>query len=193
MDGEDDAELGPGDELVIAGSMTGDGSLHESPFGEQRLFDDGERVLQSNEFFVSTYEESRPEDAEGLQPEELEDWLQERGEWVHVTEVVDLEMIETPEAFIMNLREGFESAVSEEDAEGEVDTVNGENVWVYEIENATFMVAAEEDDPYLVGYEAAEVSVSFEDWDETDDAEEPDEDVIIEFSELEEAVMEATG
>ncbi|GAB3842913.1 hypothetical protein [Nesterenkonia populi] len=190
---DEDGEDLEGEELTIAGDMEGDGAVRAFSHGEQRIFDDGERVLESNEFFVATYEESRPEDAEGLQPEELEEWLDERGDWVHVTEAVDLEMIETPGEFITNLREGFESAVSESDAEGEADTVEGENVWIYEIENAVFAVAADEDEPHLVSYQAQEFDVSFEDWDETDEVEEPDEDTVIEFAELEEAVMEASN
>lgn len=190
---EDPEEHEAGEQLVMAGDMEGDGSVREFDYGQQLIFDDGERVLESNEFFVATYAQSRPDDAGGMQPEELEEWLEDHGEWVHVTEVVDLEMVETPGEFITNLREGFESAVSSTDVEGEVDTIDGENVWVYEIERATIVVAADEDEPYLVGYETPEVEVTFEDWDEAEEVEEPDEDTIIEFAELEEAVMDASN
>lgn len=189
-EGSEDSEEAAGTiQLGISGDMEGDGyayTINES-LGDFRVFLD--QSLQSIDSVIEEYEEVQGEE-QGPSPEELREQLEPEGEWVDITSLAPA--LETPREFIENFRSSMLSSagvedLSEWDAETETDTHEGQDVWVYSSENdgatVEFVVLADEDEPLLMQVnseaEGQETVVTFSDWNEVDEVERPEGDVII--------------
>ncbi|WP_022871970.1 hypothetical protein [Nesterenkonia alba] len=178
-------------EITIAGDVEGDGFLYGLPTGDFLVFDDA--IYQSVEDFVETYESSAPEGAElEIDPDQLRSALAAEGEWVEVTTDY-ADHVQSPAEFIEYLRQSFGDDLGEDAPAGELDTRDGENVWVYGQEDedisAEIVVHADESEPLLHSLSGAQgdetVEVTFTDWDETDEPERPDDEEIIDEAEFE--------
>lgn len=190
-DTEDEAE---DVQLTIAGDLNGEGSTYtQEGGGEYLVFDEGEQYLQTVDTFVSDYQadaEAQGVTAE-IAPEDLRDALSAEGDWIEVTPT-HAERVETPAQFLENFRNGYGfisggSEIGDLSAEGEVETRDGENVWVYAEGGYELVVLADESEPLLmaIAVEDGGVQVDFSDWNETDAPERPEDDTIIFADELE--------
>lgn len=196
-DSEGEAEML---DITVAGDLQGGGSVYQiGDVFDYVIFDDD--VYQSVDSVVAEYEFTQPEDAETPESEEVRDAFETEGSWANWGEA-GRDYVETPEEFIRNFEEGFlESSgmdsLSEAQLTGEVDTQDGENVWVYSHEEGEdfleVVVLADENEPLLVGLnydiEGNQVSIDFQDWNETDEPEEPEDEEVIEPEDAEEIVQ----
>ncbi|NDK31091.1 hypothetical protein [Nesterenkonia haasae] len=208
---EDDEEASEGEaeevaeeeetlQVVVAGDMTGDGSVWQlEDLVDYLLYDGGDSIYQTVDSFIEEYREFQPDEAAGPDPEDLREALEPEGSWVDVTTTLGGQ-IETPQQYVENFRTemlasaGMDS-LAESGITGETDTRDGEDVWVYreemEDEFIEFVITADEDEPLLseisMDSEGAEISISFTEWNESDDVaeDEPAEDEIITEDELE--------
>lgn len=176
-------------QIVLSGNMDGDGysyTINET-LGDYLIFSD--QAFQTVDSVIEEYAQAQVED-QGPSPEELRAEVETEGEWVDITSLA--EQLETPSLFIENFRTSMLSSagvedLSEWDLEPELDTRDGEDVWVYSEETAEstiqFVVKADEAEPLLMEVhseaEGQETLVTFSDWNEVEEPERPAEDVVI--------------
>lgn len=196
-DSEDEAEML---DIAVAGDLEGDGSVYQiGDVFDYVIFDDD--VYQSVDSIVAEYELTQPEDAETPESEEVRDAFESEGSWANWGEA-GREYVETPEEFIRNFEEGFletsgMDSLADAELSAEVDTQDGENVWVYSHEEGEdffeLVVLADDSEPLLVGLnydiEGNQLSLDFQDWNETDEPDEPEDDEVIEQEDAEEIVQ----
>lgn len=196
-DSEDQAEML---DITVAGELQGEGSVYQiGDVFDYVIFDDD--VYQSVDSIVAEYELTQPEDAETPESEEVREAFEPEGSWANWGEA-GREYVETPEEFIRNFEEGFletsgMDSLADAELTGEVDTQDGENVWVYSYEEGDdfleLVVLADDNEPLLVGLnydmDGNQLSIDFQDWNETDEPEEPEDDEVIEPEDAEEIVQ----
>ncbi|GAA1825498.1 hypothetical protein [Nesterenkonia flava] len=181
--------------VTLSGDMGGDGYSHTTEgLGEYLGF--GDTIYQSVDSIVQEYEAQMPEGSDAPSGEELREALEAEGEWADISSLAS--QLETPEDFINNFREGFAEGsggteISEVPFEGAVDTVDGENVWVYTAEtngsSLEIVVLADEGEPLLqqiiiLDENEDETRVDFSEYNEAEEPEEPEDDVVIPEEEL---------
>lgn len=196
-DSEDQSEML---DIAVAGDLEGDGSVYQiGDVFDYVIFDDD--VYQSVDSIVAEYELAQPEEAETPESEEVRDAFEPEGSWANWGEA-GREYVETPEEFIRNFEEGFletsgMDSLADAELSAEVDTQDGENVWVYSHEEGEdffeLVVLADDSEPLLVGLnydiEGNQLSLDFQDWNETDEPDEPEDDEVIEQEDAEEIVQ----
>lgn len=176
-------------QIELSGNMDGDGysyTINET-LGDYLIFSD--QAFQTVDSVIEEYAQAQVED-QGPSPEELRREVETEGEWVDITSLAA--QLETPSLFIENFRTSMLSSagiedLSEWDLEPELDTRDGEDVWVYSEETADatiqFVVKADEAEPLLMEVhsetEGQETLVTFSDWNEVEEPERPEEDVVI--------------
>jgi len=176
-------------QIELSGNMDGDGysyTINET-LGDYLIFSD--QAFQTVDSVIEEYAQAQVED-QGPSPEELRREVETEGEWVDITSLAA--QLETPSLFIENFRTSMLSSagiedLSEWDLEPELDTRDGEDVWVYSEETADatiqFVVKAHEAEPLLMEVhsetEGQETLVTFSDWNEVEEPERPEEDVVI--------------
>lgn len=187
-------------QVVVAGDMTGDGSVWQlDDLVDYLLYDEGEAIYQTVESFIEEYREFQPDEAAGPDADQLREELESQGSWVDVTTTLSGQ-IETPQQYVENFRTemlasaGMES-LAETGISGETDSRDGEDVWVYREEMGDefieFVIMADEDEPLLseisMDSEGVEISITFNDWNESEDTaeDEPEDDDVIDEEELE--------
>ncbi|TLP76910.1 hypothetical protein FEF27_06620 [Nesterenkonia sphaerica] len=187
-------------QVVVAGEMTGDGSVWQmEDLVDYLLYDGGDTIYQTVESFIEEYREFQPEEGAGPDPEELRAELEAEGSWVDVTSTL-AGQIETPQEYVETFREemlasaGMDS-LAETGISGQAETRDGEDVWVYredvDDEFVEFVIIADEEEPLLseisMDSDGVEISISFTDWNESEDIaeDEPAEDDVIAEDELE--------
>lgn len=202
---EDDADADEEEmlEVTVAGDLEGEGSIYRiGDVLDYVIF--GDDVYQTVDSLVAEYEITQPEEAEVPEADEVREAFEEQGSWANWGQT-GREYVETPEEFIRNFQEGFlaESgmeSLSEIELNGEVDTQDGENVWVYRTEQEEdfleLVVLAEESEPLLMGVnyeiEGDEVRFSFSEWNDAEEPEEPEDDETIDPEETEE-ILQSLG
>jgi hypothetical protein len=192
-------------QVVVAGDMTGDGSVWQlEDLVDYLLYDGGDTIYQTVESFIEEYRAFQPEEGAGPDPEELRAELEAEGSWVDVTSTLAGD-IETPEQYVETFRDEMLSSagmdsLADTGISGEAESRDGEDVWVYreEIEDefVEFVITADEDEPLLseisMDSEGTEISISFTDWNESEDVaeDEPAEEDVIAEDELESIVQD---
>lgn len=191
LEQEADAETGEEEvvQVELSGAMDGDGYTYTIADGVIDLVVFSDVALQSADSVVAEYE-GYQEEGQGASPEELREAVEAEGDWVDITSLAS--QFETPQEFIENFRAGMMASsdgedLSDWDAQGEVDTHDGEEVWVYseegEEESLEIVVRADTDEPVLMEIRAnnagQETSITFTDWNEADSPDRPAEETII--------------
>lgn len=185
-DGEGDDEV---IQVEISGDMDGDGYTYTMADGVIDLLVFSDAALQSADSVVAEYEGYQDE-GQGASPEELREAVEAEGDWVDITSLAA--QFETPRGFIENFRASMMASsdgedLSDWDAQGEVDTHDGEDVWVYSEEgneeSLEIMVRADSSEPVLMEIRAnnagQETSVTFTDWNESDAPDRPSDETIV--------------
>lgn len=197
---EDEAEEEETLQVVVAGDMTGEGSVWQlEDLVDYLLYDGGESIYQTVESFIEEYREFQPDEAAGPDPDELREELESQGSWVDVTTTLGGQ-IETPQQYVENFRTemlasaGMDS-LADSGITGESENRDGEDVWVYreevDDEFIEFVITADEEEPLLseisMDSEGVEISIRFSDWNESEDIaeDEPAEEDVITEDELE--------
>lgn len=185
--------------VTVGGDMAGNGSVWEMEgLSEYLLFDNGETVYQPVDSFISEYRALQPDDAAGPDADELETALQAEGTWIDMTLTSGGE-IETPQQFVEDFRSEMlasagVSSLAELEIQGETETRDGQEVWVYREEDneayVEFVILAEADTPLLhsisMDVEEVQMDLSFTGWNESEDLaeDEPEEEDTITDEEL---------
>ncbi|MBO0594849.1 hypothetical protein I2485_00360 [Nesterenkonia sp. E16_7] len=197
-EGDDDEVI----QVEISGDMDGDGYTYTMADGVIDLLVFSDVALQSADSVVAEYEGYQ--DAEqGASPEELREAVEAEGDWVDITSLAA--QFETPRGFIENFRASMMASsdgedLSDWDAQGEVDTHDGEDVWVYSEEgneeSLEIIVRADFSEPVLMEIRAnnagQETSVTFTSWNESDAPDRPADETIIseeEFQGIEDSMF----
>ncbi len=185
-------------ELTYAGDLSGEGSSAfysmESLGLEGTYLSFGEEIFQDREGFINDYALERPEESETPEPEDLDEAMER--EWVDHSEMEPMLNI-TAEQYLEETRDDLEATLgveelSELDAEGEPGTHEGEDVWVYESEDAELIVLADEQEPLPllleIRLEGAESQIEFLDWNGSEEPERPEEEDVYSFEEIQDLV-----
>lgn len=184
-EGNDDEVI----QVELSGDMDGDGYTYTMADGVFDLLVFSDVALQSADSVVAEYEGYHDE-GQSASPEELREAVEAEGEWVDITSLAA--QFETPREFIENFRASMMASsdgdeLSDWDAQGEVDTHEGEDVWVYseegDEESLKIVVRADSNEPALMEIRATnagqETSITFTHWNEADSPDRPAEETII--------------
>lgn len=203
-DPDQQADAAQSVDVTVAGDAEGEGSIYQ--VGD--VFDFvifGDDIYQSVDSVVAEYELSQPpEGTEAPTSAEIRQAFEAEGSWANVGPA-GRDYVETPADFVTNFYEGF-LATSELDAlsdaglEGQSETRDGQNVWVYRMEQSEdfieLVVNADESEPLLrkLSYDMAgnDFEVNFSDWNEAAAPQEPDAEEVIEPDEVQ-VILDSLG
>lgn len=177
-------------QLSLTGSVRGEGTAyHHQVLGDYLLFEEGQLRLQAVESFIEDYD--RAADEQGVEAqisgEELQEAFAPEVEWIEVS-TPTMVHAETVEEFLAEVREILQEELAEaeidEEAVGQLQDVEGEEMWVYEEPGLKLMVNAQQDEPLLESLETERIELSFSKWNDTQRPERPDDEQIIYVEEL---------
>lgn len=208
LSAEDDSDQQTGAAENVSVTVAGDGEGQGSVYRVGEVFDYvifGDDIYQSVDSVVAEYEISQPpEGTEAPPSEEVRQAFEAEGSWANVGPA-GRNYVETPADFVTNFHEGFLAtsgldSLSEAGLEGESDTRDGQNVWVYRMEQdedfIELVVKADESQPLLnkLSYDMAgnEFSVNFSDWNEAEAPQEPPAEEVIDPEEVQ-VILDSLG
>lgn len=204
---EDSEQQSDGAENVDV-TITGDGEGQGSIYRVGDVLDFvifGDDVYQSVDSVVAEYELSQPpEGTEAPTSEEVRQAFEAEGTWANVGPT-GRSYVETPAEFVTNFHEGILASsgmdsMSEAGLDGESETRDGQNVWVYRMEQGEefieLVVNADESQPLLrnLSYDMSgnEFDVNFSDWNEAEAPQEPEAEEVIEPDEVQ-VILDSLG
>lgn len=205
-DDEDDEDFDPQDAVfTLAGNIDGSVSQMQFSFGGQEMefLQTEDQIFLTGETTVFFLEQEMPQDfLSEIDMDAVESELS--GTWVDMTD--DMGGIEDDfrlDTILSDMREEFQDPdddslfpwTSSDYPEGTAEERDGQEVWVYEQDGHEVVVAADQEDPYVLTVDGEDedgnpVLITFSDWNETDIPETPEGDEVLTPADFESILLD---